>query len=211
MSGSGGRDAPARPRRLGVTGGIGSGKSTFAAMLGDCGAAVLDADAMARAVTQPQGAAIEPIRAHFGPSFVDASGALDRGRMRELVFADPAARGRLEAIVHPLVGAEIAAAEAAAARAGHRLIVLDIPLLTESARWTRQLDAVLVVDCSEATQVARVQARSRLDEAAVRAIMATQSSRAVRRAAADWVVFNEGLDLARLRALARQVAARFGL
>lgn len=204
------RGAP-RTLRLGVTGGIGSGKSTFAAMLADCGAALIDADALARAVTQPGGAAIAPLREAFGADFIDAHGALDRARMRELAFAEPQARTRLEAIVHPLVGQAIAAAGQAAQQAGHRLVVLDIPLLTESARWPRQLDAVLVVDCSEATQIARVQARSGLDETAVHAIMASQNSRAARRAAADWVVHNEGLTLAQLQALARQVAACFGL
>ena len=109
------------------------------------------------------------------------------------------------------MGQAIAGAEQAAAAAGCCVIVLDIPLLTESPRWARQLDAVLVVDCSERTQIERVQARSGLDEAAVRAIMATQSPRCVRRAAADWVVHNEGLDLAALQALARQTAASLGL
>jgi len=197
--------------RLGLTGGIGSGKSTFAAMLQACGAALVDADEMARGVTQAGGSAIAEIRSQFGEEFVDASGALDRVRMRALAFADATARLRLQAIVHPLVGAAITQAERAATQAGHRLVVLDIPLLTESTRWPRQLDAVLVVDCSERTQIERVQARSGLDEAAVRAIMATQSSRAARRAAADRVVFNEGLTLAQLQALAHEVAASFGL
>lgn len=204
-------EAGARAVRLGVTGGIGSGKSTFAGMLQARGGALVDADAMARAVTQPGGSAIEPIRVQFGAHFIDSEGALDRPRMRELAFADPQARARLEAIVHPLVGHAIGAAEHAAVAAGHRLVVLDIPLLTESPRWPRQLDAVLVVDCSEATQIARVQARSGLHEAAIRAIMASQSSRAVRLAAADWVVRNEGVGLTQLQVLAHEVAACFGL
>ncbi len=200
-----------RAARLGVTGGIGSGKSTFAAMVQAQGAALIDADQVARSVTQPGGSAIGAIRSEFGEAYIDATGALDRARMRELAFSDAHARARLEAIVHPLVGAAMAEAERCAAQAGHRLVVLDIPLLTESTRWPRRLDAVVVVDCTEATQVARVQARSGLDEAAVRAIMASQSSRAARRAAADWVVFNDGLGLAQLQSLARGVAARFGL
>ena len=200
-----------RPLRLGVTGGIGSGKSTFAAMLRDCGAALIDADAIARALTEAGGPAIADIRDTFGADYIDAQGALDRVRMRALVFADAGAKERLEAIVHPLVGNAIAQAAAVAAQAGQRLIVFDIPLLTESPRWARQLDAVLVVDCREETQVARVQARNGLTEDAIRAIMATQSSRAVRRAAADFVVYNDALTLSDLQTKARQVAAGFGL
>ena len=200
-----------RPLRLGVTGGIGSGKSTFAAMLRDCGAALIDADAIARAVTEAGGPAIADIRDTFGADYIDAQGALDRVRMRALVFADAGAKERLEAIVHPLVGNAIAQAAALAAQAGQRLIVFDIPLLTESPRWARQLDAVLVVDCREESQVARVQARNGLTEDAIRAIMATQSSRAVRRAAADFVVYNDALTLSDLQTKARQVAAGFGL
>lgn len=200
-----------RPLRLGVTGGIGSGKSTFAAMLRDCGAALIDADAIARAVTEAGGPAIADIRDTFGADYIDAQGALDRVRMRALVFADAGAKERLEAIVHPLVGNAIAQAAAVAAQAGQRLIVFDIPLLTESPRWARQLDAVLVVDCREESQVARVQARNGLTEDAIRAIMATQSSRAVRRAAADFVVYNDALTLSDLQTKARRVAAWFGL
>ena len=200
-----------RPLRLGVTGGIGSGKSTFAAMLRDCGAALIDADAIARAVTEAGGPALADIRDTFGADYIDAQGALDRVRMRALVFADAGAKERLEAIVHPLVGNAIAQAAAVAAQAGQRLIVFDIPLLTESPRWPRQLDAVLVVDRREDTQVARVQARNGLAEDAVRAIMAAQSSRAVRRAAADYVIYNDGLALSDLQTKARQVAAGFGL
>ena len=200
-----------RPLRLGVTGGIGSGTSTFAAMLRDCGAALIDADAIARAVTEAGGPAIADIRDTFGADYIDAQGALDRVRMRALVFADAGAKERLEAIVHPLVGNAIAQAAAVAAQAGQRLIVFDIPLLTESPRWARQLDAVLVVDCREESQVARVQARNGLTEDAIRAIMATQSSRAMRRAAADFVVYNDALTLSDLQTKARQVAAGFGL
>ncbi|MBS0506131.1 MAG: dephospho-CoA kinase [Proteobacteria bacterium] len=201
----------ALPVRLGVTGGIGSGKSTFAAMLRGCGAALIDADAIARSVTESGGPAIAAIREAFGTDYIDGQGALDRARMRALVFADAAAKERLEAIVHPLVAQAIAQAGAAAAQAGQRLIVFDIPLLTESPRWPRQLDAVAVVDCREDTQVARVQTRSGLAEDAIRAIMATQSSRAVRRAAADFVVYNEGLTLSDLQTKARKIAAGFGL
>lgn len=201
----------ARSIRLGVTGGIGSGKSTVAGMLSARGAALIDADALARAVTAPGGAAIDAIRAAFGASFIDAHGALDRARMRALAFEDTGARARLEQIVHPLVGRAIAAAREQAEQAGRRLIVHDIPLLTESAHWAAQLDAVLVVDCSETTQIARVRARSGLTAKATQAIMATQSSRARRLAAADLVVFNDGLTLDELRTKVHRIAARFDL
>lgn len=200
-----------RSIRLGVTGGIGSGKSTVAAILGQCGAAVVDADGIARTVTEAGGAAIPALRAAFGPEYITGQGALDRARMRALAFADPQAKQRLEAIVHPLVGRAIAKAVQEVHQSGPRLIVLDIPLLTESPRWPRQLDAVLVVDCLEETQIARVRARSGLDGEAVRDIMAAQSTRAVRRAAADIVLYNEGVTLPELHTKVYRIAASFGL
>ena len=200
-----------RASRIGLTGGIGSGKSTFGALLQKRGAALVDSDQIARQVTGPGGAAIAAIAQRFGPEFVDDTGALDRGRMRELAYSTPDARTALEAIVHPFVGREIAHAAAQAHRAGHALIVFDIPLLTESPRWARQLDAVLVVDCREETQIQRVQMRSGLTADAVRAIMATQSPRATRRAAADLVVYNDGLALSDLQTKAREIAVFFGL
>ncbi|ODS92150.1 MAG: dephospho-CoA kinase [Comamonas sp. SCN 65-56] len=201
----------ARSIRLGLTGGIGSGKSTVAQMLASQGAALIDADALSRAATAAEGVAIEAIRTAFGPEFIDVSGALDRDRMRTLVFEDPSARSRLEGIVHPAVGRSIAAAAAHARESGHGLIVYDIPLLTESSRWACTLDAVLVVDCLETTQVQRVQQRSGLAIEVIQAIMASQSSRARRRAAADIVLFNDGITLAQLDAQVRQIGAWFGL
>ena len=200
-----------RSIRLGATGGIGSGKSTFSGMLAHCGAAVIDADAISRSVTAAGGAAIAPIRTRFGAQFITPDGALDRARMRALAFADAGARARLEAIVHPLVVQAVLQASQEAERGGARLIVHDIPLLTESSHWLPRLDAVLVVDCLEETQVRRVVERSQLDAQAVRAIMATQSSRATRLAAADCVVFNDGIGLDELNTKAHQVAAWFGL
>lgn len=199
------------PLHLGLTGGIGSGKSTVGQMLQHCGAALVDADACSRAVTAAGGSAIAAIRQAFGDEFIDPSGALDRGRMREKAFGDAQAKARLERIVHPLVADGIAQATLAATQAGHRLIVLDIPLLVESPRWASVLDAVVVVDCSEATQIARVQARSGLDAAAAEAIIAAQASRAQRRAAADIVLFNDGISLAELQTHAGRIATRFGL
>ncbi|MFO1335649.1 MAG: dephospho-CoA kinase [Piscinibacter sp.] len=188
------------PLRIGLTGGIGSGKSTVAAALAALGASVIDTDAIARSLTLPGGGAIAAIAEQFGAGFIDASGALDRARMRELAFADSAARQRLEAILHPLIRAETARqAEAAQGTA----IVFDVPLLIESGRWREQVDRVLVVDCREATQVERVMARSGWTRDAVQAVLAQQASRRSRRAGADAVIYNDGLSHEELRAEVR--------
>jgi dephospho-CoA kinase len=158
-----------------------------------------------------QGAAIGAIAARFGPGFITADGALDRDKMRERAYAHPQARRELEQIIHPLVGAEIARQVDAALATGARCIGFDIPLLVESGRWRSQVDRVLVVDCEPETQVARVTARSALAPDAVRAIIAAQAPRALRLAAADVVICNEGLSLARLRNEVEQVAQSFGL
>lgn len=200
-----------RPQRLGLTGGIGSGKSTYGQMLAACGATVVDADRISRDLTAPGGAAIGAIRSAFGPASIQPDGAMDRAAMRARVFADAQAKRLLESILHPLVGAAVQQAAQTAARDGCRLLVLDIPLLVESGRWAAQLDAVAVVDCTEATQIARVQARSGLEPAAVQAIIAAQAPRERRRQAADIVVYNEGISLTALHASARQTAALFGL
>ena len=185
--------------RLGLTGGIGSGKSTVAQMLVGLGAALVDADACSRAATASGGAAIDPIRAAFGDDYIGADGALARERMRELVFRDPQAKQRLEAIVHPLVGRAIDAQARAAVAGGHRVIVFDVPLLVESGRWRQQVDRVLVIDCSPETQIARVMARSALERTAVQAIVAAQATRAQRLAAADAVICNDTLSMQALR------------
>jgi dephospho-CoA kinase len=197
--------------RIGLTGGIGSGKSTVLAMLQALGAAAIDADAISRATTAAGGAAIPAIRARFGPEFVGADGALDRSRMRERAYTQPEARRELEQIIHPLVGEEVARQVDAALAAGARCIVFDIPLLVESGRWRQQVDRVLVVDCSPETQVARVVARSGLAPDEVRAIIAAQAPRALRLAAADLVICNEGLTLEALRYEVEQAARSFGL
>jgi dephospho-CoA kinase len=197
--------------RIGLTGGIGSGKSTVLAMLQELGAVPIDADAISRATTAAGGAAIPLIADKFGADFVTAEGALDRARMRERAYAQPQARRELEQIVHPLVAAEIARQVEAALAAGARCIVFDIPLLVESGRWRQQLDRVLVVDCEPETQVARVAARSALAPDEVRAIIAAQAPRALRLAAADYVICNEGLTLEALRNEVEQAARSFGL
>ncbi len=200
-----------RTPRLGVTGGIGSGKSTFAAMLAARGAVHIDADQIARGVTAAGGLAMAPIAAAFGQELIADDGGLHRERMRALAFADASARQRLEAIVHPLVGQATAERIAQAEQTGAALIVLDIPLLVESGRWSRQLDQVLVVDCSEATQIRRVIERSQLAPEAIERILAAQATRQARRAVADMIIYNDTQDLERLRAHAVRIAALFGL
>lgn len=194
--------------RLGLTGGIGSGKSTVARLLQERGAALIDADAIARACTLAGGSAIPAVAQAFGPDFITPDGALDRQRMREHVFAHPEARQRLEDIVHPLVGAEIAR-QAAAVDAP--CTVFDVPLLVESPRWRPQLDLVLVVDCQPDTQIRRVQARNGWDRTTIEAILKSQSPRAQRLAAADLVIFNDGHQIEPLQHLVGQIANRFGL
>lgn len=180
-------------------------------MLGQCGAATIDADAISRTVTARGGAAIAPIRSSFGAEFITNDGALDRARMRTLAFADARARARLEAIVHPLVAQATVQASHAAEQGGYCLIAYDIPLLTESNHWTPRLDAVLVVDCTEQTQVHRTMERSKLSADAVQAIINAQSKRNTRLAAADCIVFNDGVTLDELRTKAHQIAVWFGL
>ncbi|MDA8522106.1 dephospho-CoA kinase [Acidovorax sp. NCPPB 4044] len=197
--------------RLGLTGGIGSGKTTVGQWLEGFGAALIDADQMARAATAAGGIAIPAIRAAFGDGLIGADGAMDRARMRELAFRDAGARQRLEAIVHPVVGQAIHAAAEQAVAAGARVVVFDIPLLAESPRWPPVLDRILVVDCSEATQVARVQARNGLAREVVESIIASQAPRAMRRSIADLVLHNDGIPLETLRTEVRRIADGFGL
>lgn len=198
-------------RRLGLTGGIGSGKSTVAKMLLDGGAVLIDADAVSRASTAAGGAAIPQIAAQFGPEAITSEGAMDRDAMRLRVFADAAARRQLEAIIHPLVSLESARQTEQARLAGCELLVLDIPLLAESKRWRYQLDKVLVVDCEVATQISRVIRRSGWTDAAVKKVIASQATRAQRLAVADLVIYNEGLTLDELAGQVRQIAQRITL
>jgi dephospho-CoA kinase len=197
--------------RLGLTGGIGSGKSTVAAMLAKLGATLLDADAISRSVTAPGGSAVASIANAFGADFITSAGALDRDRMRALAFAEPTARARLEHIIHPLVGQAIEQRAQVAVANGTRCLVFDVPLLVESARWRKSVDQVLVVDCLEETQIARVMARSDLSRAEVTAIMAQQATRQRRLSAADVVIFNDQLLLEALARALAEIAPRFGL
>ena len=197
--------------RVGLTGGIGSGKSTVLQMLAARGAAVIDADAISRSVTAAGGAAIAAIAERFGAHFIDATGSLDRARMREHAYTDPQARRQLEAIIHPLVGQESDRQVQTALASGSRCVVFDIPLLVESGRWRAALDRVLVVDCEPQTQVDRVVARSGLTAQEVQAIISAQAPRGLRLAAADTVICNEGLQLAQLEAEVALAARSFGL
>ena len=183
-------------RRIGLTGGIGSGKSTVAALLVAEGAVLVDTDAIARRIAQAGGIAMPAIEAAFGRAVIGPDGGLDRAGMRQLVFADSSARKRLESILHPLIGAETERLAAAAGR--DATVVFDVPLLVESGRWRANVDRVLVVDATEETQLRRVMARSGWTAEAVSAVIAQQAPRALRRAAADAVIFNESLSLEEL-------------
>jgi dephospho-CoA kinase len=195
-----GERPPGRGLWIGLTGGIGSGKSTVAGMLVEEGAALVDTDAIARALTAPGGAALPALAEVFGPEVIGADGALDRDRMRARVFAQACERQRLEAILHPMIQRE-ALAQARIheqARPGCT-VVFDIPLLAESAHWRQRVDRVLVIDCTTETQIARVRARSGWPAEAVERVIAQQATREQRLAIADAVIVNEGLTLESLR------------
>lgn len=179
---------------VGLTGGIGCGKTTVANQFAALGASLVDTDEIAHALTAPGGAAMQAIGDEFGAHFITEEGALDRARMRALVFSEPAAKVRLEAILHPRIR-DAALAQAAIASGSY--VIFVVPLLIESGTWRARVQRVLAIDCDEAVQVARVMARNGLTEEQVRAIMATQVSRAERLAAADDVITNNG-DLAAL-------------
>lgn len=174
---------------VGLTGGIGSGKSTVADLFVSHGAALVDTDAIAHELAAPGGAAIPELVAAFGPDVLRADGGLDRAAMRQRVFADSAAKSRLEAILHPMIRAE---SEQRCTLARAPYVILAVPLLIESGSYRARCDRILVIDCAETTQVARVMTRSGLPEREVRAIMAAQISRSDRLAAADDVIDNDG-------------------
>ncbi len=186
--------------QIGLTGGIGCGKTTVADMFAALGASVVDTDLIAHSMTVPGGPAMAAIAAEFGPAYLAADGALDRAAMRTLVFSDPSAKQRLEAILHPLIRA---AAEREAAEAKGAYVIFVVPLLIESGNWRGRVARVLAIDCPESMQIARVMARNGLPEAQVRGIMAAQVTRAQRLAAADDVIVNDD----GIAALAPQVEA----
>jgi dephospho-CoA kinase len=200
------------PVRLGLTGGIGSGKSTVAAFMAQAGAAVMDADAISRSLTQAGGLAIPAILAEFGETLITPEGAMNRDAMRALVFSNPQTKRQLEAIVHPLVAQVLQTQTQDAIASGKNCLVFDVPLLVESGeRWRRQVDWVCVVDCQTETQIQRVMDRSQLTRPEIEAIMVHQASRAQRMASADAVIYNDGLDLAQLQTAVHEMMTRFGL
>ena len=181
---------------VGLTGGIGSGKSAAADLFAERGIAVIDTDAIAHALTRPDGAAMPAIRTEFGDGVASTDGALDRAAMRAMVFADPSARRRLEAILHPLIRGESEHQLAAAStRAPYAILV--VPLLIEAGDYRKRVNRIAVVDCAEATQIARVMSRSGLAREEVERILAAQASRSERLAAADDIINNDG-DLSAL-------------
>ena len=182
--------------RVGLTGGIGSGKSTVARLLANRGALVVDTDAIARRLTQPGGAAIPALREAFGDAVIHPDGGLDREQMRQLVFADATARSKLESILHPMISDE--ALREAAAASGAPVVVFDVPLLVESGRWRDLVHSIVVVDCSEPTQIARVMRRSGWTAEAVKSVIEAQATREQRRLQADDVLVNDGIDEAEL-------------
>ena len=183
---------------VGLTGGIGSGKSAVADLFAGRGVAVIDTDAIAHALTAPGGAAMSGIRAEFGAGVSSADGALDRAAMRAIVFADPAARKRLEAILHPMIRSESERQLlASSTNANCSYAILMVPLLIESGDYRKRVDRIAVVDCAEATQIARVMRRNGLAPNEIQRILAAQATRAERLAAADDVIDNDG-DLAAL-------------
>lgn len=176
---------------IGLTGGIGSGKSTVADLFAHRGAAVIDTDLIARQLVTPGSPALAEIRAAFSDAVLDSAGKLDRAGLRRLVFADDAARGRLEAILHPRIRSDV---KRALAEVHAPYAVVVIPLLIETGGYRDMLDRVLAVDCPETLQIERVMARNGLSAEEVRAIIATQASRAARLAAADDVIENTGSE-----------------
>jgi dephospho-CoA kinase len=196
---------------VGLTGGIGSGKSLVADQFAKLGAAVIDTDLIAHQLTGIGGAAMPAIRESFGNSFLTSEGALNRAAMRAHVFSDPGARKQLESILHPMIAIQTRA-QAASATGDYLMFV--VPLLTESGQWKDRVDRVLVVDCPESLQLSRVMQRNQLSADAVQAIMATQATRAARLAIADDVIVNDDTLITvtdavlRLHGLYRTLAAK---
>jgi len=177
---------------IGLTGGIGSGKSAVAERLAELGATVIDSDHIAHDITAPQGAAITAIQARFGPEFLAADGSLDRAKMRHLVFNDPNALQSLEAITHPLIHAETLRQACVAHQDGALYLVFMVPLLVESGYWPQAIDHLVVVDCPPELQITRVIQRSNLDRSEIEQIMRKQALREDRLAAADTILLNDG-------------------
>ncbi len=190
---------------VGLTGGIGCGKSKAAEMFAELGASVVDTDAIAHELTGPGGGAMAAIRQTFGPEYVRDDGALDRQRMRALVFSDPGAKSKLEAILHPLIRTE---SRTRVDTSTAPYVLLVVPLLLETAAYKDVVDRILVIDCDESQQVARTMTRSRLSEDDVRRIMSNQASRAERLKQADDVISNDS-DMNALRSQVEALHRRY--
>ena len=195
-----------QPTRLGLTGGIGSGKSTVASMFATLGAVVIDADAVSRKLTAAHGQAIEAIKLEFGNAMISSDGSLDRSRMRDLVFTDANAKKRIENIIHPLIKLEMQQQDYDATKSAVNLIVYDIPLLVESSNWRPILTKILVIDCTQQTQTIRVMLRNTLKKEDVGKIMANQATRKMRNSAADILIFNDSITVEELGEQVTQVA-----
>ena len=191
--------------RVGLTGGIGCGKSTVATLFAQCGVTIIDSDLISHQLTQAGGAAIADIRSAFGDGYIDAGGALNRERMRQRVFADTVARSQLEAILHPMIRTQMLTQLSAAHSSPYMLLV--IPLLLEAPSYQKLVQRTLVVDCTEDIQLARALQR-RLDEATARAIMAAQVSRSERLKRADDIINNDG-DLDNLLSQVKKLHQRY--
>ena len=196
---------------VGLTGGIGSVLSTVAGFLADCGARIIDADAISRGLTAASGQAIPLIAQTFGASFIDADGAMNREKMRRLVYSDVVARSKLEAIIHPMVGSAIQLQTHHAITDNCKVVVYDIPLLVESLHWRERVDQLLVVDTTPEIQISRVMARSGMTAVQVEKIIASQACRQHRLHAADTVICNTTLSLRQLASEVQFIARRFGL
>ena len=195
--------------RIGLTGGIGCGKSTVARIAVDLGATLVDTDAIARSLTAAGGAAMPALIEAFGEGIASADGALSREAMRDRAFSDPQAKARLEAVLHPLIGSEAMRQADDAQQRGCTALVFDVPLLTESSHWRARVDRVLVVDCEESTQVARVMQRPGWTAEAARRVIDSQASRAARRAIADAVIYNDDITLDQLTSAVQSLWARW--
>jgi dephospho-CoA kinase len=189
---------------IGLTGGIGSGKTAVSDLLGKLGAGTVDTDLIAHQITASNGLAISAIEKQFGPDYLDAHGALDRNKMRTLVFAKPEARKTLEAITHPLIRQETIKQAKQLFAKGVPYLVFVVPLLIESGSWQGLIDRLVVVDCPEEVQITRVMQRSNLSKAEVERILEAQTSRKDRLACADIVIKNQG-SLAALEAEVNQL------
>lgn len=193
--------------KIGLTGGIGSGKSFVADLLQKHGAAIVDTDVVAHQLTAPDGAAIPAIRQQFGSAYITAEGAMDRARMRELVFQQPDQREKLQAILHPLIR-DFTFRKVQQAQGCY--VVVVVPLLVESGTWGQYVDRVCVVDCDEPTQIERVMQRSGLTASQVQRIMEAQASRQQRLAHADDVIVNDGTtSIEQLNAQVQQMHAKW--